>query len=100
MNQNTINQVYLSKDVLSITSRNYITLNEGNTVSDAVKAMRNGDVSSVIVVNKITQKPIGIVTERDILYRVIGEDKNPSETPLSSIMSHPLILIEDKTSIR
>lgn len=100
MNQNTMNQEYLSKDVTSIASRNYVTLNEDNTISDAVKAMRNGDVSSVIIVEKTTQRPVGIVTERDILYRVIGEDKNPSETPISSIMSHPLISIDVKTSIK
>jgi CBS domain-containing protein len=44
--------------------------------------MRTGDVSSVIIVRKASQRPIGIVTERDILYRATGENKNPSETPL------------------
>lgn len=100
MNQHIMNQEYLSKDITSITSRNYVTLNEDNTISDAVKAMRNEDVSSVIIVDKTTQRPVGIVTERDILYRVIGEDKNPSETPLWAIMSHPLISIDDKTSVK
>jgi hypothetical protein len=38
-------EYYLSKDVGSITSRNYITLNEDNTVSEGVKVMRNGDMS-------------------------------------------------------
>ena len=73
-------EYYLSKDVGSIASRNYITLNEDNTVSEGVKLMRDSDISSIIITNKSTQQPTGIVTERDILYRVIGEDKNPSET--------------------
>jgi CBS domain-containing protein len=93
-------EYYLSKDVGSITSRNYITLNEDNTVSEGVKVMRNGDMSSIIITNKSTQQPIGIVTERDMLYRVIGEDKNPSETTLRSIMSHPLVSINDKASVK
>jgi CBS domain-containing protein len=93
-------EYYLSKDVGSIASRNYITLNEDNTVTEGVKLMRNSDTSSIIITNKSTQQPTGVVTERDILYRVIGEDKNPSETTLKSIMSHPLISINDKASIK
>ena len=95
-----MNQEFLSKNITNITSRNYITLNEDNTVSDAVKAMHNGDVSSIIIVKKTTQQPIGIVTERDILYRVIGEDRNPSETTLRSIMSSPLVSVSDETSVK
>jgi predicted transcriptional regulator len=93
-------EYYLSKDVGSIASRNYITLNEDNKVTEGVKLMRNSDTSSIIITNKSTQQPTGVVTERDILYRVIGEDKNPSETTLKSIMSHPLISINDKASIK
>ena len=73
-----MNQEYLSKGVRSITNRNYITLNEDNTVSEGVKVMRDNDISSIIVTNKNTQRPSGIVTERYILYRVIGEDRNLS----------------------
>jgi CBS domain-containing protein len=95
-----MSQEYLSKDVKNITTRTYVTLNEDNSASDAVEAMRNGDVSSIIIANKTTQQPIGIVTERDILYRVIGENRNASETTLRSIMSHPLISVDDRTSIK
>ncbi|HET7389857.1 MAG TPA: CBS domain-containing protein, partial [Nitrososphaeraceae archaeon] len=90
---------YLSKNIRSITTRNYITLNEDNRVSDGVNAMRTADVSSVIIVRKATQRPVGIITERDILYRVTGENKNPGETPLWSIMSRPLISIGDQASV-
>jgi CBS domain-containing protein len=62
--------------------------------------MRDSDTSSIIITNKNTQQPTGIVTERDILYRVIGEDKNPFETTLKSIMSHPLVSINDKASVK
>jgi signal-transduction protein with cAMP-binding, CBS, and nucleotidyltransferase domain len=62
--------------------------------------MRDSDTSSIIVTNKTSQQPTGIVTERDILYRVIGEDRNPAETTLRSIMSHPLVSIDDKVSVK
>jgi predicted transcriptional regulator len=50
-----MNQGYLSKDVRSITNRNYITLNEDNTVTEGVKVMCDSDISSIIVTNKNTK---------------------------------------------
>jgi CBS domain-containing protein len=86
--------------IYNYNSANITILNEDNTVSEGVKVMRDSDTSSIIITNKNTQQPTGIVTERDMLYRVIGQDKNPSETTLKSIMSHPLISINDNASVK
>jgi len=40
-----MNQEYLSRDIKSITNRNYVTLNEDNTVSQGVKIMRDSYTS-------------------------------------------------------
>ena len=39
--------------------------------------MRNKDISSVLVSSKNSIEAVGIVTERDILYRVVAENKGP-----------------------
>ena len=41
----------------------------------------------------------GIVTERDILYRVIGGNKGPYKTILKEVMSSPVVTIEKGSSI-
>jgi signal-transduction protein with cAMP-binding, CBS, and nucleotidyltransferase domain len=51
---------------------------------------------AVIVENS---KPIGVVTERDIVKRVISKGKKPSEVKLKSIMSSPVITIEYDSTI-
>jgi signal-transduction protein with cAMP-binding, CBS, and nucleotidyltransferase domain len=63
--------------------------------------MRDKDVLSILVAaGKNSNEPIGIVTERDILYRVVAENKGPFKVTLKDIMSSPLIMIAEEESVR
>jgi predicted transcriptional regulator len=68
---------YLSQKVESIAEKDYVTLYEDTLVAEAAKVMRDKDVLSILVTSKNSNEPIGIVTERDILYRVVAENKPP-----------------------
>ncbi len=59
------------------------------TVKEAVEMMNKHGIGCLIAIKN--EKPIGIMTERDILKRVIPESKNPEKTQVSEIMSTPLI---------
>src|SRR5262245_17048064 len=52
--------------------------------------MNSKNTSSLIVRLKNSEEPIGIVTDRDILYKVVAENKDPSKITLKEIMSSPL----------
>lgn len=54
--------------------------------------MVDNDIGAVIVVEK--DRPIGIITERDVLERVIMRNKNVYKTTAKEVMSQPLISIE------
>jgi signal-transduction protein with cAMP-binding, CBS, and nucleotidyltransferase domain len=43
---------------------------------------------------------VGIVTEKDILYRVVAEHRSPFKTILREIMSWPLITIDESAQIK
>jgi signal-transduction protein with cAMP-binding, CBS, and nucleotidyltransferase domain len=58
--------------------------------------MRNRDVSSVLVSSK-NSEAIGIVTERDIIYRVVAESKGPFKITLKEIMTSPLISVREES---
>src|ERR1043166_9123977 len=90
----------LSEKVKSIVEKDYITLSEDTLVGEAAKVMRNKDTSSVLVSSKNSNDPIGIVTERDILYRVVAENKEPFKVPLKDIMSSPLISVSEEESVK
>jgi CBS domain-containing protein len=80
-----------------------VTLPEDAIVADAVKIMKDGGISSILVrsLSSSAENPFitGIVTERDILYRVIGGNKGPYKTILREVMSSPVVTIEKGSSV-
>ncbi len=76
----------------------FITLDEDIVVAEAAKVMRDKDTSCVLVVSKDSKEPIGIVTERDMLYRVLAENLGPYKVPLKKVMSTPVITIDQQSS--
>jgi CBS domain-containing protein len=91
----------LSQKIGSIAEKNYVTLSEDTLVTEATKVMRDRDVLSILVAaGKNSNEPIGIVTERDILYRVVAENKDPFKVTLKNVMSSPLITIAEVESVK
>ena len=80
-----------------------VTLPDDAIVADAVKIMKDVGISSILVrsLSSSSENPFitGIVTERDILYRVIGGNKGPYKTILKDVMSSPVVTIEKGSSI-
>jgi CBS domain-containing protein len=91
---------YLLQKVESIAEKNYVTLSEDTLVGEAAKVMKDKDVLSVLVTRKDSNEPIGILTETDILYRVLAENKGPFKVTLKKIMSSPLITIAEGESVK
>jgi len=92
--------IHLSQKIGTIVEKDYVTLSEDTLVGEAAKVMKDKDVLSVIVTSKNSKEPIGIVTERDILYRLVSENKGPFKVTLKDIMSSPLIIIAEEESVK
>jgi CBS domain-containing protein len=69
---------------------NVFSVKETMTVEKAVKLMNDHGIGSLVVVEN--GKPVGIVTERDMLTRVLLVSKNPKKTKVGEVMSQPLIV--------
>jgi len=74
-----------------------VTVEEKTTVKKAVELMNKHEIGCLIVVKK--KKPIGIVTERDMLKRILLESKDPEKSRVNEIMSKPLIVGESQMHI-
>jgi len=81
-----------------VMTREVCTASPEESLYIAAKKMIEFGVGSIVVVEN--EKPKGIVTERDILHKVIAKNKLPSEVKLKDIMSSPVITITSKTSVR
>jgi predicted transcriptional regulator len=68
-----------------------VVVKPNTTVKDAAQLMRKKRIGSVIIMEK---KPIGILTESDIIEKVVAEDKRASDVLVKDIMTTPIIVIE------
>jgi CBS domain-containing protein len=78
--------------------RNPPTVSPSEPISSLSYIMIRENIGAVIVIEK--GKPIGIITEKDILERVLTQDKDIYKTHAKDIMSTPLISIEANQPIR
>ena len=60
--------------------------------------MRNEDIGALIVVDRDT-KPIGIITDRDIVVSVIAERLNPGEITVEDIMTKNPVTVDENTDL-
>ena len=74
--------------VEDVMQKNVIAVDSSVTIKDAAIMMTDAHVGCVIITDG--SSPIGIVTERDIVQRVVSEDI-PLSTSVSEIMSTNLI---------
>lgn len=66
-----------------------VTVDADSSVMKAVKLMNEHEIGCLVVTRR--GRAVGIITERDLLRRVIGRSKNPSRTKVREIMTKPLI---------
>ncbi len=68
-----------------------VTLLPTASAQEAAKLMMTNEIGSVVIVDpNELQKPIGIITERDMSSRVVAENRQPSEISCEEIMSSPI----------
>jgi CBS domain-containing protein len=68
------------------------------TVVEAVEAMKRHSVGSILV-GESDEKAVGIVSEADIVRKVLAEGAKPDTVKVEEIMSSPLISVDVKTPI-
>lgn len=83
--------------VADIMSSPVVTIDGEANVRDAALLMTDRRIGSIIVEKQ--GQPIGIVTERDMLERVVSLCKDPCETKMKEIMSSPLITTSKEIGI-
>lgn len=84
--------------ISSIMSRDVITLFPIESLKSAIKKMSSNNVSCVVVIED--KKPIGILTERDIIYMMgININIDFDTVNLQTVMHSPVIAISEETEI-
>ncbi len=71
-----------------------------DTVAAVIAQMQQDGLRSLIVDRPNAQGAYGILTERDIVYKVIAQGLAPEEVEVCSIMRHPCIVLEPHLTLR
>jgi CBS domain-containing protein len=85
----------LVKDVMSSP---VIIIDENAPVNKAATLMEKDDLGCVIVADE-KGKPLGILTERDLVVRVLAKNVRPDSIEAKNAMTSPLITIEPDATI-
>ncbi len=75
-----------------------VTLDEEAPSNKIANLMDENDLGCVIIINK-AGKPIGIITERDLVLRVLTKNLKPDTVKAKDIMTSPLVTIEPDATI-
>lgn len=77
--------------VVEIMSASPVTISADATVVEAASIMRDREVGSLVVLED--SRPIGIVTERDVVTKVAAANKLSQATSVRDIMTSPLVAV-------
>jgi malate dehydrogenase (oxaloacetate-decarboxylating) len=77
--------------VREVMTPSVISVEASSSVRDAAQVMIERGVGSVIVME--AGRPVGILTERDVLRRVVVKGLDPVKTKVGEVTSSPLVTV-------
>lgn len=83
------------KDVMSSP---VVMLDEDSSSNKVATRMDENDLGCIIITNK-AGKPVGIITERDLVIRVLAKNLMPDTIKAKEIMTSPLVTIQPEATI-
>jgi len=84
-------------DILKRKGTSVASIGEAATVLEAARAMNERRIGSLVVLRGETV--IGIFSERDILTRVVAENRNPEATRVGEVMTAPVACCKLATTL-
>ena len=86
-----------AEQLISLKGGTVASLGPGATVLEAALLMNERGIGSVIVIDK--DRLAGIFTERDVLRRVVAEQRDPATTKLADVMTSPVACAAPHTTL-
>ena len=79
-------------------AKEVITVSADMSVQDACKLMRTHRIGCLVVTSE-TRTIEGIFTERDVVNRLVAEDRDASDTKVGELMTREVIVVEPERPI-
>jgi CBS domain-containing protein len=86
-----------AKDIMTT---DVVTISGDATVAEAVALMKNRGVRSLIVERRSEDDAYGIVTQRDVVYKVVAKGLDPNQVRVHEIMVKPLVVVNPNLEVQ
>jgi len=83
--------------VRDIMTRDVKVVREDTSMQEVIATMIKFDISSIVVVQR--DRPVGLITHKDILTRILHPGIVPAALTAREVMSRPVITIHEEASI-
>jgi CBS domain-containing protein len=77
-----------------------VTVDGSATAAEAVELMKAKQVRALIVDRRSEDDAYGMVTQRDVVYRVVAEGRDPRVVRVYEIMSKPLVVVNPDLDVK
>jgi signal-transduction protein with cAMP-binding, CBS, and nucleotidyltransferase domain len=89
-----------SKQTISdLMTRDPVCLDASSTVTEAARSMRDSDIGPVFVTGSDAEHELGIITDRDIVTRVVADGKDPDTVTLRELATWELTSVGPKDPV-
>lgn len=75
-----------------------VTVDADVNMKEAVKRMNDFEIGCLLVIEN--GRIVGILTERDVLRRVVAESRKPEETLVKEVMTKPLVVVDPEATLK
>ena len=88
------------KTTADVMTRHIVDVEPNATVAEAISRMKQWNVSSLLVKRESGMDTWGLMTETDVIEKVVAKDPEPKEVLVHEIMSKPVITVSPKSSLQ
>ncbi|HEX6271079.1 MAG TPA: CBS domain-containing protein [Anaerolineales bacterium] len=80
------------KKASEVMTKDLVWCSPDDTVSKAAQLMKTEDIGPILIVdNEESRRLVGIVTDRDLALKVVGEGRDPNTTKVEEVMTRKLV---------
>jgi CBS domain-containing protein len=83
--------------VLDVKGTTVFSIEPTATVAEAADAMNRAGIGALLVLEE--QQIVGIITERDLLCRVVGRRLNAAEVPVAAVMTREVVALRPEVDV-
>ncbi len=90
---------FFQRPLSTVVRRRLFTVGKEATILDAAEIMRDNGIGSILIMDDATKEVVGIVTEKDMVNKVVARNLLPLDVKVERIMTSPVITIQETAEI-